>query len=131
MLIKIRDGKGNKDRYTMLSKIALKYLEKYWKAYRPKNYLFPGYKNGQLSIRACQHSYEIAKKNARINKNGGIHILRHSFATHFLETGGGIFQLQKFLGHKQLRTTLRYVHLQEEKIIARSPLDAYYESYGK
>lgn len=131
MLLKIRQGKGNKDRYTILSKIALNYLEKYWKAYRPKNWLFPGYKNNQLSIRACQHCYESAKKKACITKKGGIHTLRHSFATHFLEIGGGIFQLQKFMGHMQLRTTLKYVHLQEEKIIARSPLDVYCETNSK
>ncbi len=131
MLLKIRQGKGDKDRYAILSKIALKYLEKYWKTYHPKNWLFTGYNNKQLSIRACQHSYEIAKKNAGITKRGGIHTLRHSFATHFLETGGGIFQLQKFMGHKQLRTTLKYVHLQEEKVIARSPLDVYCETNGK
>lgn len=131
MLLKIRQGKGDKDRYTILSKIALKYLEKYWRVYQPKNWLFPGYNNNKLSIRACQHCYEKAKKNAGITKKGGIHTLRHSFATHFLETGGGIFQLQKFMGHKQLKTTLKYVHLQEEKIIARSPLDVYCETNGK
>lgn len=132
MLLRINQGKGNKDRYTILSGKALEHLEKYWKAYKPKTYLFPGKGgNNQLSIRACQHAFESAKKNAGISKKGGIHSLRHSFATHFLETGGGIFQLQKFLGHKQLRTTLQYAHLSEEKIIARSPLDVYAESNSK
>ena len=134
MLIRIRQGKGAKDRYSILSITALHLLEKYWKAYRPASYLFPGKnKISPLSIRACQHAFEIAKKNAGINKTGGIHTLRHSFATnrmlevsilsrmtknrptHFLEVGGGLFQLQKFLGHVQLRTTLKYVHLSEEK----------------
>ena len=132
MLLRIRRAKGNKDRYTILSETALKVLEKYWLAYRPDTWLFPGKnKKDKISIRACQHAYEIAKKNAGIIKKGGIHILRHSFATHYLEVGGGIFQLQKFLGHKQIRTTLRYVHLVEEKIIARSPLDVYVQSYSK
>jgi len=132
MLLRINQGKGNKDRYTILSKTALLQLEKYWKAYRPVTWLFPGKGGkGQLSIRACQHAFEIAKKNAGINKKGGIHTLRHSFATHFLEVGGGLFQLQKFLGHRQLRTTLTYVHLSEEKIIARSPLDVYSQRYSQ
>ena len=132
MLLRIRRAKGNKDRYTILSETALKVLEKYWLPYRPDTWLFPGKnKKDKISIRACQHAYEIAKKNAGIIKKGGIHILRHSFATHYLEVGGGIFQLQKFLGHKQIRTTLRYVHLVEEKIIARSPLDVYVQSYSK
>lgn len=132
MLIRIRQAKGNKDRYTILSEIALKALEKYWRAYHPVEWFFPGvHKTNQISIRACQHAFETAKKNAGIMKKGGIHILRHSFATHYLEVGGGLFQLQKFLGHKQIRTTLKYVHLAEEKIIARSPLDVYFEKYGK
>jgi site-specific recombinase XerD len=131
MLLKIRDGKGNKDRYTILSKVALKYLERYWKAFHPKKWLFPGYHQNQLSKRACQHAYEIAKRNAKISKKGGIHTLRHSFATHFLEAGGSLFQLQKFMGHKYIRTTLQYAHIQEEKIIARSPLDFYLETHGK
>ncbi|HBD94602.1 MAG: hypothetical protein A2355_06675 [Spirochaetes bacterium RIFOXYB1_FULL_32_8] len=138
MLIRIRQGKGNKDRYSILSVLALQLLEKYWKAYHPKVWLFPGYGNNQMSIRACQHAYEISKKKTGITKKAGIHCLRHSFATHYLEVGGGLFQLQNFMGHKQLRTlvaeyccsgwlpaTLQYVHLSEEKIIARSPLDVY------
>jgi site-specific recombinase XerD len=131
MLIKVRQGKGKKDRYTILSSTALQLLEKPWKAYKPVHYLFPGYVKGNpLSIRACQHAYENAKKAAGINKKAGIHTLRHSFATHFLEVGGGLFQLQKFLGHMQLRTTLKYVHLAEENIIARSPLDVYAKTNG-
>lgn len=65
MLLRINQSKGNKDRYTILSKTALEQLEKYWKAYRPQNYLFPGKGGkGQLSIRACQHAFEIAKINS-------------------------------------------------------------------
>lgn len=126
MRLLIRDAKGSKDRYTILSSVCLHHLEDYWKAYRPQTYLFPGYGKGKpLSVRAHQHAFEIAKRNAGITKPGGIHILRHSFATHMLETGCGIFQLQKLLGHKHLKTTLVYVHLQEEKVIAKSPLDVY------
>jgi integrase/recombinase XerD len=132
MLLKVRDSKGNKDRYTILSQIALQSLVKYWKTYRPGTWLFPGvHGNNQMSVRAVQHAFEIARNKANIKKKGGIHILRHSFATHFLEAGGGLFQLQKFLGHKQLRTTLQYVHLAEENVIARSPLDVYGKSYFK
>lgn len=132
MLLKINQSKGNKDRYTILSINALELLERYWNAYRPNDYLFPGKGGiGQLSIRACQHAYNIGKSNAGITKQGGIHTLRHSFATHYLEVGGGLFQLQKFMGHKNIRTTLKYVHLSEENIIARSPLDVYRERNSK
>lgn len=122
--ILVRQGKGAKDRYTILSDICLKCLWKYWKQYKPNNWLFPGYKkNNHLSPRACQHAFSLAKERAGITKEGSVHTLRHSFATHFLEAGGGLFQLQKFLGHKCLKTTLLYAHIQTEKIVAHSPLD--------
>jgi len=130
MRLKVRDAKGGKDRYTLLSKICLDQLEQYWKAYKPENWLFCGRHPGeQISIRAVQHAYQRARKNAGITKQCGIHTLRHSFATHMIETGSGIFQLQKFLGHRHLTTTLVYVHLNEEKTIARSPLDVYAERF--
>ncbi len=130
MLISIYQAKGNKDRYTILSRVCLKQLEIYWKAYHPDKWLFEGKKkDSPLSIRAVQHAHEKAKKKAGISKPGGIHSLRHSFATHMLETGSGIFQLQKFLGHKHLKTTLVYAHISEENVIARSPLDIYAGKY--
>ncbi len=73
----VRQGKGFKDRYTILSDLALIVLEKYYKAYRPQTWLFPGRVEGPLSPRAVQHAFWI-------NKGGGIHTLRHSFSTHFL-----------------------------------------------
>jgi site-specific recombinase XerD len=128
--LRIRQSKGHKDRYTILSDVAVRCLEKYWKAYRPYRWLFTGKKvENHISVRACQHAYYKAKQKAGITKDGGIHTLRHSFATHSLEVGMGIFQLQKFLGHRCLKTTLQYVHLQEENIIARSPLDYYAQRF--
>jgi integrase/recombinase XerD len=121
----IRNGKGAKDRYTILSDTALILLEEYWKAYHPAHWLFYGRKGRPLTVRACQHAFHLAKEKAGIGKSGGIHTLRHSFATHFLESGGGIFQLQQFLGHKKLKTTLVYAHVREENIKAVSPLDFY------
>jgi site-specific recombinase XerD len=118
-------GKGGKDRYTILSDLCLENLETYWRLYRPEYWLFPGRKGNSLSPRACQHAFYTAKEKAGIKTEGGIHILRHSFATHFLESGGGLFQLQRFMGHKNLKTTLVYAHVQEENIVASSPLDFY------
>jgi site-specific recombinase XerD len=129
MRIKVRQSKGHKDRYTILSETCLKYLEKYYKQYQPLERLFPGRDNKEMAIRSVQHLYYKAIELANIPKKGGIHTLRHTFATHCLETGMGIFQLQKFLGHKCLKTTLLYVHLQDENIIARSPLDVYVKKY--
>ena len=131
MRLVVRQAKGHKDRYALLSTVCLAQLEKYWKAYQPENFLFNGKQRGaQISIRAVQHAFEIAKKNAGIKRNGGIHSLRHSFATHTLEAGGGIFQLQKFLGHKHLKTTLIYAHIREENVIAQSPLDVYRDRFA-
>lgn len=124
--LKIRQGKGAKDRYAILSQRCLDYLGYYWRTYRPQGALFEGCVKGRsISARACQHAFAIAKKNAGITRKCGIHSLRHSFATHFLEAGGGIFQLQKFLGHKKIKTTLVYCQFQEEQATARSPLDVY------
>jgi integrase/recombinase XerD len=126
MRVRIEQGKGNKGRYTILAGTCLTYLRSYFKKYRPSKWLFEGYTRGKpISIRACQHAFELAKKKAGIHKECSFHSLRHSFATHFLEAGGGLFQLQKFLGHKYIKTTLIYAHMQEEKVIARSPLDVY------
>jgi integrase/recombinase XerD len=106
--LKITQGKGAKDRYAILSQICLDYLGYYWRCYRPTVALFEGRHTGRpISVRACQHAFALAKKNAGISKTCGIHALRHSFATHFLEAGGGIFQLQKFLGHKKIKTITR------------------------
>lgn len=126
MRVRIEQGKGNKGRYTILAGTCLEYLRSYFRKYRPSVWLFEGYTRGKpISIRACEHAFELAKKKACIRKECSMHSLRHSFATHFLESGGGLFQLQKFLGHKHIKTTLVYAHMQEEKIIARSPLDVY------
>lgn len=130
MRLVVRQAKGHKDRYALLSNVCLAQLETYWKAYQPEHYLFNGRKRGaQISIRAIQHAFEIAKNNCGITMPGGIHSLRHSFATHMLEAGGGIFQLQKFLGHKHLKTTLIYAHIREENVRAQSPLDVFKDRF--
>jgi len=126
MRVRIEHGKGNKGRYTILSETCLAYLRFYFRKYRPESWMFEGYTRGKpISIRACEHAFELAREKAGIHKECSFHSLRHSFATHFLESGGGLFQLQKFLGHKHIKTTLIYAHMQEEKILARSPLDVY------
>ncbi|QEN04344.1 integrase [Thiospirochaeta perfilievii] len=124
----VRQGKGGKDRYTILSDRALKLLEQYWLAYKPTTYFFQGRDGKPYSPRSCQQAFYLAKERAGVTRDGGIHGLRHSFATHYLENGGGIFQLQKFLGHKNLTTTLVYAHVLEEKNEIISPLDYYYEN---
>ncbi len=112
MLIRVNQGKGKKDRYTILSNINLKYLRIYYKAYRPQTWLFSGLiKEKPIGIRTIQQVFYNAKEKAGIKKDVTVHSLRHSFATHLIESGMDIHQVQKFLGHSSITTTTIYLHL--------------------
>ena len=125
MLIRVRQGKGNKDRYTLLSERLLEELRVYWQRYRPVNWLFTGWgQDRPLSIGAAQKIYLRAKRSAGIKKEGGIHTLRHCFATHLLESGTDPRSIQVLMGHTHIGTTLRYVQVTDKKIDSiKSPLD--------
>jgi integrase/recombinase XerD len=125
MLIRVDQGKGYKDRYTLLSKMLLGELRLYWQRYRPLEWLFTGYsKDRPLSIGAAQKMYLRVKRRAGIKKTGGIHTLRHCFATHLLEAGVDIRTIQHLMGHKSIGTTMRYVQVTAKKIgEIKSPLD--------
>ena len=116
MLIRVNQGKGKKDRYTILSNANLKYLRTYYKAYRPKTWLFNGCtKNKPIGTRTIQQVFYNAKVKAGIRKNVSVHSLRHSFATHLIESGTDIHHVQKFLGHSCITTTTIYLHLKHNK----------------
>jgi site-specific recombinase XerD len=124
MLIKVEEGKGGKDRYTLLSKMLLKELRHYYKKYQPKTYLFPSaYKGrGLLTYETVRSTYEDARKK----KGPGIHTLRHSFATHLLEAGYDLRKIQILMGHKSLTTTMIYLHVSRETLSKiKSPLDLF------
>jgi site-specific recombinase XerD len=128
MLIKVEDGKGRKDRYTMLSVKLLDELRQYYRKFRPKTYLFPSsYKKNKdkpLSYEAVRSIYEKARKNAGVKKGEGLHTLRHSFATHLLEAGYDIRKIQVLMGHARLTTTMIYLHVSRETLSKiPSPLD--------
>jgi site-specific recombinase XerD len=112
MAIRVAEGKGRKDRYTLLSKRLLEELRSYWRVYRPPLWLFPG-RGGQhpLGRSTAHHIYQVAKDRAGIRKGGGIHSLRHAFATHLLEAGIDLPTIQSLLGHNSIRTTSRYLHI--------------------
>lgn len=125
MLILVENGKGIKDRYTILSKTLLENLRQYWQSYRPIKWLFPS-PNPQkhISRSTAQKLFASAKNKAGVNKGRGIHTLRHCFATHLLEAGYDITMIQKLLGHRHLSTTLVYLHVSKRAICAvKSPLD--------
>jgi len=128
MLIKVENGKGSKDRYSLLSKTLLVELRNYYRKHRPKTYLFPSsFKKNTiktLSYEAVRCIYEKARKKAGVKKGPGIHTLRHSFATHLLEAGYDIRKIQVLMGHTKLSTTMIYLHVSRKTLSKiSSPMD--------
>jgi integrase/recombinase XerD len=110
MTLHIRNAKGGKDRYALLSPIVHQALRDYWKACRFKDYVFPSKKdsNKSLSTHRASQIFKSAKTRAGVTKAGGIHSLRHAFATHLLESGADIFAIKSLLGHASIQSTVRY-----------------------
>jgi integrase/recombinase XerD len=124
-LIRVEQGKGRKDRYSVLSPRLLEQLHRYRRVYRPQEYLFPS-KHGDRPAHetVVQKMYAAARKRAGVEKRGGIHSLRHAFATHLLEAGTNLPIIQELLGHTSIQTTMRYVHVAEKNLAMQvSPLD--------
>lgn len=125
MVINIISGKGKKDRIVMLPEKLLFLRRQYFKAYKPKNFLFNGQFTEQYSTRSINQFLKTYAQKAGINQNIHAHLLRHSFATHALEQGTDIRYVQKLLGHNNIKTTTIYTHV-SRKTIANipSPLNA-------
>jgi integrase/recombinase XerD len=126
MMLRVECSKGAKDRYTLLSQPLLDMLRLYWLSERPTFWLFPRASDPDLPIDVCtaQRMFYRAKQRAGITKQGGIHSLRHAFATHLLEAGVDIHTIQRLLGHNQLSTTAHYFHFKAVELVrTASPLD--------
>ena len=126
MTLRVEQGKGAKDRYTLLSPRLLKELRRYWLAHRPKRWLFPSPRVADypMNPHTAHRIFHAAKRRAGITKAGGIHALRHAFATHLLEAGTDVHTIQRLLGHGNLSTTARYFHLAQKHLSgANAPLD--------
>jgi len=124
MTVRVEQGKGKKDRYTILSERLLEELRTYWKVHRSKSWLFPNAKGGPLSIDYAQRIYNLAKLKAGIHKGKGIHTLRHCFATHLLEAGVDLVTIKTLLGHNSLQSTQLYLQIRQHKLVSTgSPLD--------
>lgn len=125
MCLKVRQAKGGKDRYTLLSPRLLEALRRYWRHYRPGRWLFPnGAGDGPMGVETAQRMYWAARDAAGIAAGGGIHSLRHAFATHLLEAGVDLPTLQRLLGHGHITTTMRYLHLARSRLTGTtSPLE--------
>ena len=115
MQIRIEQSKGRKDRMVVLSKKVLALMEEYYRQCKPKEYLFEGQFGGPYSIRSAQMIFKRFKQLAKVNIKGGIHLLRHSFATHLLEQGADIRLVQQQLGHNSVKTTQIYTHVTEKR----------------
>lgn len=112
MTLRVEQGKGGRDRYTVLSAHLLVALRAYWRVARPTTWLFPSSSRpAPMDPSALQKIYYRAKRRAGISKPGGIHGLRHAFATHLLEAGVDVHTIQRLLGHRSITTTARYWHL--------------------
>jgi integrase/recombinase XerD len=126
MQIRVLQGKGRKDRYTALSPRLLTELRDYWRKYRPQQWLFPSQAKlgSPLTTRSAERIFDRAVAVAGPPDRGGIHALRHSFATHLLEAGVTLPVLQRLLGHSCLSSTAIYLHISRERLCeVRSPLE--------
>ena len=125
MVLRIAKGKGQKDRYVMLSPKLLVILRAWWKVQRPRHWLFPGERpDTPITRNAVQRACRIASRRARLGKVVTPHLLRHSFAVHLLEAGTDLRTIQLLLGHRSLQTTARYLRVATTTVCSTaSPLD--------
>ncbi len=125
MMVWVQQGKGGKDRYTILSQSALECLRQYWRKYHPKEWLFEGQKDGtHICISSIRQIFLDAKKQAGITKPASPHTLRHSFATHLIEAGTSLHHVQLLLGHRSPTTTTVYLHVSKVNLAqVTSPID--------
>jgi integrase/recombinase XerD len=125
MVIRIEQGKGQKDRYVMLSPQLLEILRDWWRRERPTSWLFPGDRPGEHITRsAVEQACQKAHRRARIPKPVTPHSMRHAFAVHLLEAGTDVRTIQLLLGHRSLATTARYLRIATSKVCSTtSPLD--------
>lgn len=125
MTLRVEQGKGARDRYVPLSPRLLKEWRAYWQTTPPRLWLFPNRQGTRpIDVTVAQRLYTATKLHAGIRKHGGIHALRHAFATHLLEAGRDLHTVQRLLGHRFISSTLRYFHLSQGRLLTTpSPFD--------
>ena len=123
-IIRIHQSKGNKDRIVSLPDKLLATLRHYYQAFKPKEYLFEGEKGGKYSERSVQLILKKALIKANVQSEGSVHTLRHSYATHLIQSGIDIRIVKELLGHENIKTTMIYTHITDiDKQKTPSPLD--------
>lgn len=127
MLLRVEQGKGRKDRYTLLSKQLLIELRAYWRTYQPEHWLFPSRRDAHKPIndRTVEVVFKQAIQRANLPHKGGPHSLRHSWATHLIEAGTPLHVVKRLMGHNSVATTAGYLHISSEAMQrVQNPLDA-------
>lgn len=128
-LVHVTQGKGGKERYTVIGKKALLTLRAYYSEHRPQKYLFEGRNKEKYTKRSIERIIENAAQRAGITKRVSVHTLRHSFATHLLEQNVNLCTIQKLLGHSDVKTTTIYTHVSTATITKiANPLDIAFET---
>ena len=128
MRIFVRDGKGNKERYTILPKQSLEMLRTYWSKYRQhkrRGRIFLSETGKAITLGVIREHFRKYRRKAKINEKATVHTLRHNFATDLIERGATLIQVKELMGHSNIRSTMAYVHVANVKMDLESPLDAF------
>ena len=134
MRIFVREGKGKKERYTVLPETTLEMLREYYKKYKPKHpegYLFLNREGKKLTIERTRVFFRRYRRRAKIDEKFVVHSLRHSFATDLIERGASILEVKELMGHSNIRSTMEYIHVAKMELTVDNPLDAFMKGEGK
>ena len=134
MRIFVREGKGNKERYTILPKVSLEMLRKYWKYYRPKvktDKIFLNELNEPINQYVIRTHFRKYRRKAKISEKATVHTLRHNFATNLIENGASLIQVKELMGHSNIRSTMEYIHVAKVDLGVESPVDILVEGVKK
>ena len=128
MRIFVREGKGNKERYTILPKQSLEMIRTYWRKYRQhkrRGRIFLSETGKAITVGVIREHFRKYRRKAKINEKATVHTLRHNFATDLIERGATLIQVKELMGHSNIRSTMEYVHVANIKMDLESPLDAF------
>ena len=134
MRIFVREGKGNKERYTILSKQSLEMLRTYWRKYRPnkrRGRIFLSETGQAITVGVIREHFRKYRRKAKINEKATLHTLRHNFATNLIENGATLIQVKELMGHSNIRSTMEYVHVANIDLNLESPLDTFLKGVKK
>lgn len=134
MIIFVREGKGNKERYTILSKQSLEMLRTYWGKYRPnkrRGRIFLSETGQAITVGVIREHFRKYRRKAKINEKATLHTLRHNFATNLIENGATLIQVKELMGHSNIRSTMEYVHVANIDLNLESPLDTFLKGVKK